>query len=98
MKPGGWVQGAGPLPIEMLPMIKMSQKRLLFLPIQFFKHLCVQQYTRTTITNINIDPGDPGTLNLIVTNQFKLAPNDNIDLEGPGPFNLIFAKQFKWAP
>ena len=28
--------GPEPLPIEMLPMIKMSQKRLLFLQFQFF--------------------------------------------------------------
>ena len=32
----GGAQGARAPPIEMLPMIKMSQKRLLFLQFQFF--------------------------------------------------------------
>ena len=48
---------------------------------------------RTTVVNNNIDPGGPGHLNLIFTNQFKWAPNNNI-VPG-GPLNLMFANQFK---
>ena len=47
--------------------------------------------------NNNINPGDPGPLNLIFANQFKWAPNNNIVPGGPSPFNLIFASQFKNA-
>ena len=61
----GRAGGPGP-PIEMLPMIKMSQKRLLLLQFQF---LLVSSRTRV-ITN-NIDPGGLGSLNLIFTNQLK---------------------------
>ena len=42
-------------PIEMLPMIKMSPKRLLFLQFQF-----ILASSRTTVINNNIDPGDLG--------------------------------------
>ena len=46
-------QGGGrPPPIEMLPMIKMSQKRLLFLQFHF-----LLGSSRTTAINNNIDPG-----------------------------------------
>ena len=55
----------------------MSQKILLFLQFQFLLHLRVQQYTRTVVINNNIDPGDPGPLNLILANQFKWAPYNN---------------------
>ena len=58
-----------PPPIEMLPMTKMSQKRLLFLPFQF-----LFASWRTTVTsNNNIDPGGQGLFNLIFANQFKWA-------------------------
>ena len=57
--------------MEMIPMTKMSQKNYCFFRFNFFEHLHVQQYTRTTVTNNNIDPGFPGPLNLIFTNQFK---------------------------
>ena len=48
---------------------------------------------RTTVVNNNIDPGGPGPLNLIFTNQFKWAPNN--DIVPGGPLNLMFANQFK---
>ena len=51
--------GGGPLPIEMLPMIKMSQKDYCFFCNSFFQHLRVQQYMHTTVIN-NIDQGGPG--------------------------------------
>ena len=41
-------------PIEMLPMIKMSQKRLLFFQFQF-----LLASSRTTVINNRIDPGGP---------------------------------------
>ena len=50
----------------MLPMIKASQKRLLFLQFQF-----LLASSRTTVINNNTDPGGPGQLNLIFANQFK---------------------------
>ena len=68
----GW-QGARP-PIEMLPMIKISQKRLCFFSLSFFQHLRVQQYTRTKVINKNIDRGGPGSFNLIFANQFTMGP------------------------
>ena len=67
-------------PIEMLPMIKMSQKRLLFLQLQFLLaslHTRVHPYTRTAVINNCIEPGGPGPLNLIFTDQFKWAPYKN---------------------
>ena len=45
-------------------MIKMSQKRLLFL--QF-----LLTSSRTTVIDNNIDPKGPGPLNLMFANQFK---------------------------
>ena len=55
-----------PSPVEMLPMIKMSQNvTILFLPFQF-----LSASSRTTVTNNNIDSGGPGPLNLIFANQF----------------------------
>ena len=47
-------------PIEMLPMIKTSQKDYCFFSFSFFWHLCVQQYKRTTVINYNSDPRCPG--------------------------------------
>ena len=61
-------QGARP-PIEMLLLIRMSQKRLLFLQFQF-----LLAFSRTTVINNNIDPGGLGPLNLIFTNQFNWGP------------------------
>ena len=63
-------------PIEMLPMIKVSQKILLF--FSFFSFLRVQQYMHTTVINNNIDSRGLGPLNLIFANQFKWAPYNNI--------------------
>ena len=60
--------GMGPL-IEMLLIIKTSQKRLLFLQFQF-----LLASLHTTVINNNIDPGGPGPLNLILANQLKWAP------------------------
>ena len=37
----------------------------------------MQQYTRTAVINNCIEPGGPGPLNLIFTNQFKWAPYNN---------------------
>ena len=54
-------------------MIKMSQKRLLFL--QFQLRLA---FLRIAVINNNIDPGGPGPLSLIFANQFKWAPYNNI--------------------
>ena len=68
---GGTRGPAPPPPIDMLPMIKMSQKRLLFL--QF-----LLTSSRTTIINNNIDPGGPGRLNLILVNQLKWVPYNNV--------------------
>ena len=65
-------QGARPSPIEMLPMIKTSQKRLLFLQFQF-----LLASLPTTVINNNIDPGGPGPINLILANQLKWAPYNN---------------------
>ena len=65
---GGGGQGARP-PIEMLPMIKMSQKRLLFFQFEF-----VSAPSRTKVINNNINRGDPGYLNLIFANQFTISP------------------------
>ena len=45
-----------------------------FFSFSFFLFLRVQQYTRTTVINNNIDPRGPGPLNLIFANQFKRAP------------------------
>ena len=53
-------------PIEMLPMIKMSQKKLLFLQFQF-----LLESSRATAINNNSDLEGPGPLNLIFANQFK---------------------------
>ena len=60
-----------PLPslIEMLPMIKMSQKRLLFLQFQF-----LLASSRTTVINNNFYLGGTSPLYLIFINQFKWAP------------------------
>ena len=94
-----------PPPIEMLLMIKMSQKRLLCLQFQFLLAFLRTTVKRTTLINNNIDPGGPGPLDLILANQLKWAPHNNIMgflqyyyFRGPGPLNLIFANQFKWAP
>ena len=51
----GGAQGTRPPLIEMPPMIKMSQKRLLFLQFQF-----LSASLRTTVIDNNIDPGGPG--------------------------------------
>ena len=59
------VGGQGPSQIEMLPMIKMSQKRLLL----FLQFLLAS--SRTTAINNIIDPRGTGPLNLIFANQFK---------------------------
>ena len=60
-------------------MIKMSQKRLLFLQFQFLlASSCITQYTCTTVINNNIDLGGPGPLNLIFANDYKRAPYNNI--------------------
>ena len=68
-------QGAHPRPppIEMLPKIKILQKRLLFLQFEFLlgSLRTTVGYTRTTVINNNIDPGGPGPFNLIFANQFK---------------------------
>ena len=61
-----------PPPIKVLPMIKISQKRL-FLSFQF-----LLASTRTTVINNDIDPEGPGPLNLIYSNQFKWVPYNNI--------------------
>ena len=63
----------------MLPVIKMSQKRLLFLQFQFLLASSRKTvgYTRTTVINNNIYPGGPGPFNLIFANQFKWAPYNN---------------------
>ena len=72
-------RGPGPSPIEMLPMIKMSQTRLLSLQFQFFLASSrTTVYSRTTVINNNIDPGGPSPLNLIFANQFKNTPYNNI--------------------
>ena len=84
---------APPPPIEMLPKIKMSQKRLLFRQFQYFL-----ASSRTAVINNSLDIGGPAPLNLIFTNQFKWVPYNNIYPGGPGSLNLIFANQFKWAP
>ena len=55
--------------IEMLPMMKMSQKKIVF---QFLAS------SRTTVINNSIDTGSLGPLNLICTNQFKWAAYNNI--------------------
>ena len=94
-------QGARAPPIEMLPIIKMSQKRLLFFQFQF-----LLASLRTIVINNNIDPGGLGPFNLIFANQlkwastiiFKWSPYNNIDLGSPGPLNLFLASQLKWAP
>ena len=44
----------------------MSQKRLLFLQSRF-----LLASLRTTVINNNIDPEDPGPINLIIVNQFR---------------------------
>ena len=62
------VQGGA---IEMLSIIKMSQKDYCFFSFTFFYHLRIQQYTRTAVINNIFDPGSLGPLNLIFTNQFK---------------------------
>ena len=74
-KGGGGDRGHGPPQIEMLPMIKMSQKRLLFL--QF---LLVS--SRTTVINNIVDPWGQGPFNLIFANQFKWTSYNNIQM-GP---------------
>ena len=54
--PMGVARGPAP-PVEMLPMIKLSLKRLLFLLFQFLSatlHTTVHAYT--TVINNNIDP------------------------------------------
>ena len=73
----GVARGGAPPPIEMLTMIKMSQKRLLFLQFLLASSR-ITVYTRTTVINNNIDRGGPSPLNLIFTNQFKWAPYNNI--------------------
>ena len=67
----GW-QGACPLS-EMLPMIKMSHKRLLFLVFQF-----LLATLRTTVISNNVDLGALVPLNLMFAKQFKWAPYNNI--------------------
>ena len=69
----------------MLPMIKMSQKELLFLQFQF-----LLASLRTIAINNNIDPGGPGPLNLIVANKLKWAPTII--------FKWAPTIIFKWAP
>ena len=59
-------ESPGPPSIEMQPVIKMSQKRLLFFQFQF-----LLASSRTTAINNNSDLGGPGPLNLIFANQFK---------------------------
>ena len=56
---GGGGQGARP-PIEMLSMIKMSQKRLLFLQFEFLSTSSRTAVPRTKVINNNIDRGGPG--------------------------------------
>ena len=95
-----------PPQIEMLPIMKVSQKRLFFFQFQF-----LLASSRTTVINNNIDPRGPGpSIYFLPTNlngppkiifkypQFKWVPNNNIVPGGPRPFNLIFASQFKNAP
>ena len=55
--------------IEMLPMIKTSQKRLLFFQFQF-----LLASSRTPVINNNIDPGSPGPLNLILPTNVNGLP------------------------
>ena len=65
-----WAQS--PSPIEMLPMIKMSQKRLLFFQFQF-----LLASSRTTVINNNIDPegpGPPGPLQFNFYQPIRMGP------------------------
>ena len=50
---------------------KYHKKDYCFFSFSFFSFFRIQQYTRTTVINNNIDPGGPGPLNLIFINQFK---------------------------
>ena len=55
-------------------MTKVWQKKPCFFIFSFFLHLCIQQYTRTTVINNKqySRPGGPAyPLNLIFSNQFK---------------------------
>ena len=47
----GVAEGTRAPSIEMPPMAKICQKSLVFSFSVFFKHLCVQQYLRTTVIN-----------------------------------------------
>ena len=75
---GGGSKGPATPPIEMLSMIKMSQKRYLFIQFQFLLASSRTTVHAKTVFNNNIDPGDLGSLNLIFINQFKWPSFNNV--------------------
>ena len=67
----GVARGLAPPPNRNVTNDKNVTKKPCFFSFSWLYHLCVQQYTRTTIISNNIDKEGSGPLNSFFPNRFK---------------------------